>query len=34
MKAYDITFHKTNPISNIISKRVLPEKAAEELLDI
>ena len=34
MKPYDVTFDKTDSIFNIISKRVLPEKAAEELLDI
>ena len=34
MKAYDVTFDKADFVFNIISKRVLPEKAAEELLDI
>ena len=33
MKAYDVIFDKTDSVFNIISKRVLPEKAAEELLD-
>ena len=34
MKTYDVTFDKADFVFNIISKRVLPEKAAEELLDI
>ena len=34
IKIYDVTFGKTDSVFNLISKRVLPEKAAEELLDI
>ena len=34
MKANNVTFDKTDSISKITSKPVLPEKAAEELLDI
>ena len=34
IKIYDVTFGKTDSVFNIISKRVLPEKAADELLDI
>ena len=33
-KVYDVTFDKTDSVFNIFSKRVLPDKAAEELLDI
>ena len=34
MKAYDVTFDKTDSVFNIFSKHVLPEKAVEELLAI
>ena len=34
IKAYDVTFDKTDSVFNIFSKHVLPEKAVEELLAI
>ena len=34
MKDYDVTFHKTDSVFNIVSKHVSLEKAAEELLYI
>ena len=33
MNAYDVNIDETDSVINIISKRVLPEKAVEELLN-